>query len=84
MGFRWGPEKFCKIFTKNDVTLGSGGFGWTTGHQDYVKPCLGHVWSRQKDVPNTPEFVFINFITIFVNFCVISIVDHDVIIESFR
>ena len=66
--------------------MGSGGVGWTTGYQDYEKTYLGHVdvMSPQNGVRNTPEFVFVNVINLFVNILCDLHVDPNAIIESFR
>ena len=51
--FDGGLGNFGKVFTKNYVTLGSGGVGWTTGYQDYHKTYLGVARSTQNGVWGT-------------------------------
>ena len=50
-----GVRKFRKVFTKNDVTLGSGGVGWATGYQDYHKTYIEVTRNTQNGVPGTLE-----------------------------
>ena len=52
-----GIRKFWKVFTENDVTLGSGGAGWATGYQDYPKAYLhvGVARNTQNNIPATLE-----------------------------
>ena len=42
-------------FTKNDVTLGSGGVGRATGYQNYHKTYLGVARNTHNDVWDTLE-----------------------------
>ena len=50
-----GALEILEVVTKNDVTLGSGGVGWTTGYQDYHKTYIGVARNTQNSVPGTLE-----------------------------